>query len=54
MMLLDAERSEVAVLLSHSHNAANHEIAERNSQANSILAVRLNILLCVSACQFFN
>lgn len=32
--------------------AANHEIAESNSKANSSLAVRLNILLGISACQF--
>lgn len=35
-------------------SAANHEIAESNSKANSSVAVRLNILLGVSACQFFN
>lgn len=40
--------------LSDHCSAANHEIAESNSKANSSLAVRLNILLGVSACQFFN
>lgn len=54
MAHLDVKGREVAVLLSHCNSAANHEIAESNSEANSILAARLNIFLCASACQFFN
>lgn len=47
------KEKEVAMSFPDLCGVASHGRAESNSKANSSLAIRLNILLDVSACQFF-